>query len=114
MTTIPKKQYAITANDLYNGEVVFWENPDEWGYLLADAYIFDQKHDAEDQLERVRPDQVVGAYLIVVDIDAEDQITPTHLREAIRASGPSNYFHGKQSDRKTISLVDRISNQKGA
>lgn len=114
MKTIPKTQYVITANDLYNGEVVFWKTPNAWSYLLADAHVFDQAHDAENQLGQVRPDQVVGAYLIGVDIDTDDQITPTHLREAIRASGPSNYFHGKQSDRKTISLADRISNQKGA
>jgi hypothetical protein len=106
-------QYVITANDLYNGEVVFWKSPDAWSYLLSDSYVFDDNDDANDNLGRARPDQVVGAYLIAVDVDANDQITPTHLREAIRASGPSNYFHGKQSDRKTISLANRLSPQKG-
>ena len=113
MTTPSQPYYVITANHLFNGEVVFWADADQWQYLLSEAYAFDDKDDADDNLSRVRADQVVGAYVIMVEKDASQQITPTHLREAIRASGPSNYFHGKQHDRNAPHLSDRLQDQKG-
>lgn len=113
MTTPSQPYYVITANHLFNGEVVFWADADQWQYLFSEAYAFDDKDDADDNLSRVRADQVVGAYVIMVEKDASQQITPTHLREAIRASGPSNYFHGKQRDRNAPHLSDRLQDQKG-
>lgn len=112
MTTISSPYYVISANHLFNGEVVFWKNAGEWSYLLADAYVFDDKGDAEDNLRHVRPDHVVGEYLITVRRD-NDRVIPIHLREAIRASGPTNYHHGKQSDRHVPSLANKVLHQKG-
>ena len=42
-------------------------------------------------------DVVVGAYLMDVAIDG-DNPKPTHFRETFRATGPSNYAHGKQAE----------------
>ena len=70
MTMLSQAYYVITANHLYNGEVVFWTDADQWGYLLSEAYAFDAKEDADDNLSRVRADQVVGAYVIMVEKNA--------------------------------------------
>jgi hypothetical protein len=99
MTETPQ-YYVITANDLYDGEVVFWTGTDQWGCLLTNAYAFDDVSDAEGIIANLRADQVVGAYAIPVTKNDQGTLTPTHLREAIRAAGPTNYFHGKQQDRQ--------------
>jgi hypothetical protein len=90
--------YVITANDFYDGEVVFWSGTDQWEDLLVNAYAFDDLRDAEGIITGLRPDQVVGAYAIPVTRNDLGKLTPTHLREFIRAAGPTNYFHGKQND----------------
>lgn len=93
--TPAKIAYVITANDLYDGEVVFWASPTLWQRQLAQAHAFTDKTEAEAELAKVRANEVVGAYIIDV---AHPKIRPTHIREEIRALGPSNYFHGKQQD----------------
>ena len=90
--------YVITANDLFDGEVVFWASPSDWRRRLAEAHPFADKSTAEDALAKVRADEVVGAYLIDVKHEGQGGLATTHIREAIRARGPSNYFHGKQAD----------------
>ena len=98
----PLAQYVITANDFHSGAVVFWGG-DAWLLRLRDASVFDCAEDAESMLSQFRPDQVVGAYVIDVVADA-GQLQPKHIREAIRARGPSNYFHGKQAEEDHVSL----------
>ena len=96
-------QYVITANDFHSGEVVFWGG-DAWVLRLRDACVFDRAEDAEAMLTQFRPDQVVGAYVIEMVADAAGELQPKHIREAIRAKGPSNYFHGKQAEQDHVSL----------
>ena len=95
-------QYVITANDFHSGAVVFWDGA-AWVLRLRDACVFERAEDAEAMLSQFRPDQVVGAYVIDVVADA-GQLQPKHTREAIRARGPSNYFHGKQAEEDHVSL----------
>ena len=113
--------YVITANDLYDGEVVFWAGSDQWDALLVNAYAFDDIKDAEGIIAGLPADQVEGAYPISVTRNDLGALTPTHLRETIRATGPTNYFHGKQNDRQisssyssSLSEYDQLSFQKGA
>ena len=120
MTDTPLN-YVITANDLYDGEVVFWSGTDQWDALLGNAYAFDDRNDAEGIITGLRADQVVGGYAIPVTRNDHGELIPTHLREAIRAAGPTNYFHGKQNDRQisssysaSLSEYDQLSFQKGA
>ena len=96
--TAPKTAYVITANDLFDGEVVFWASPTLWQRQLAQAHAFTDKAAAEAELAKTRANEVVGAYIIDIDYASPDTIRPTHIREEIRALGPSNYFHGKQQD----------------
>ncbi len=95
-------QYVITANDFHSGAVVFWGG-DAWLLRLRDACVFERAEDAEAMLTQFRPEQVVGAYVIEVVADA-GQLQAQHIREAIRARGPSNYFHGKQAEEDHVSL----------
>ena len=95
-------QYVITANDFHSGEVVFWRG-DAWVLRLHQACVFDRAEDAEAMLTQFRPDQVVGAYVIEM-VAGDGTLKPKHIREAIRAKGPSNYFHGKQAEDDYVSL----------
>ena len=98
-TTASEKAFVITANDLFDGEVVFWASATAWRRRLNDAHPFTDQAEAEAALAQVRADEVVGAYIIDVTRNGDDGgLATTHIREAIRAQGPSNYFHGKQQE----------------
>lgn len=87
--------YVVTANDFHDGEVVFWLAPGQWTRSLDEAHRFDERIEAEAEQDEAKAHQVVGAYVMEVDV-TNGGLTPRHVREAIRASGPTNYFHGKQ------------------
>ena len=80
---------VLTANDFASGAVVYWSKQG-WQKNLADADVFDDKGKADDVLAmaETRPDEVIGAYLIAVE-GQSGQWQPTHIREVIRAQGPS-------------------------
>lgn len=87
---------VITANALLEGDVVYL-NGTNWVRDLAAAEVLTDEADAEIRLleASARASEVVGVYLTPVDT-AKGGIAPTHFREAFRATGPSNYAHGKQ------------------
>jgi len=87
---------VITANDLLVGDVVYL-NGTEWVRDLAQAEVLTDEADAEIRLLEAAGQvaDVVGVYLITVAM-AEGTIQTTHFREAFRATGPSNYAHGKR------------------
>ena len=80
---------VLTANEFASGAVVYWSKKG-WQKNLADADVFDDQDKADDVLAMVeiRPDEVIGAYLIAVE-GQSGQWRPTHIREVIRAQGPS-------------------------
>ena len=43
-------------------------------------------------------DRIVGVYLAEVEMGPDHRPQPVHFREAFRATGPSNYAHGKQAE----------------
>lgn len=87
---------VITANDLLVGDVVYLSG-DAWVRSLDHAEVLTDEADAAIRLLEASAEvaDVVGVYLITVDTV---QGTPqtTHFREAFRATGPSNYAHGKR------------------
>ena len=87
---------VITANALLEGDVVYLSGA-TWVRDLANAEILTDEADAEIRLieASARTSEVVGVYLSHVDT-IKGQIQTTHFREAFRATGPSNYAHGKQ------------------
>ena len=86
---------VITANALLEGDVVYLRGS-VWVRDLAQAEVLTDEADAEIRLleAAARSAEVVGVYLSPVD--TAQGIAPTHFREAFRATGPSNYSHGKQ------------------
>lgn len=88
---------VITANDLIEGDVIYFMADDSWTRDLALAELI--VDEAEAQLRLLDAERqnisIVGAYL--ADAKAgENGPEPTHFREDFRRKGPSNYSHGKQ------------------
>ncbi len=87
---------VVTANLLREGDVVYLGPRDEWVRDLSAAELIEDEAIAQLRLldaER-QPEIVVGAYLADVVARAKGP-EPVHFREAFRASGPTNYDHGK-------------------
>jgi len=84
---------VVTANDLLKGDVIY-QTQTGWTRRLSEAEILTDEADAQLRLIEAsqQTETVVGAYLAEVTPDG----APTHFREDFRATGPSNYAHGKQ------------------
>ncbi|MEO9682618.1 MAG: DUF2849 domain-containing protein [Tateyamaria sp.] len=89
---------VITANHLLAGDVIY-KTATGWSRDLADAEVLTEEADADLRLIEAsqQVDEIVGAYLADVAIE-NGTPTPTHFREDFRATGPSNYAHGKQAE----------------
>ncbi|GFE49945.1 hypothetical protein So717_16980 [Roseobacter cerasinus] len=93
---------VVTANALLEGDVIY-QTATGWSRDLAEAEVLTDEADADlrliDAAQQV--DAVVGAYL--ADVDASGPTPkPTHFREDFRATGPSNYAHGKQEAQANV------------
>ena len=90
---------VVTANALIEGDVVYLTAEDSWTQTLAEAEVLIDEADAEVRLlqAQARAGEVVGAYLAEMR-PGPNGPEPAHFREAFRAKGPSNRFHGKQSE----------------
>ena len=98
MMSRPFAPKVVTANDLLLGDVIYQTPGNGWSRDLQDAEVLRDEAAAEDRLRAAvqQPGLAVGPYLAEVKIGA-DGPEPAHFREAFRATGPSNYFHGKQA-----------------
>ncbi|WP_299376822.1 DUF2849 domain-containing protein [uncultured Tateyamaria sp.] len=87
---------VVTANHLLAGDVIY-QTATGWTRRLDEAEVLTDEADADLRLIEAsqQVDVVVGAYL--ADVAVTDGVpAPTHFRETFRATGPSNYAHGKQ------------------
>ena len=94
-------RFAISANRLLDGIVVFFGSSHHWVDQLSAASLYASKNEAEAALAVARLDQtrnvVVEPY--VFEVRAEGAPIADHIREAIRAAGPTvRKDHGKQAD----------------
>jgi hypothetical protein len=94
------KPQIVTANDLFEGDAVYFTASNEWSRQHREAVVAYSKDAAEQILARANAQQarVVGPYLADVTMDENHRPQPVHFREAFRTRGPSNYFHGKQAE----------------
>ena len=96
---MPRKPFTpkvVTANALLEGDVIYL-TATGWTRDLTQAEVLTDEADADLRLieASAQVDEVVGAYL--ANVEVKDGIPhPTHFREEFRATGPSNYAHGKQ------------------
>jgi len=92
---IPK---VVTANDLFEGDVVYMDARGAWVRSLSAAHVLKDESAAQAALANAaaRADEIVGPYLA-------DLGEPLHFREEFRAKGPSNYpDHGKQAEQEYV------------
>ena len=90
---------VLTASDLFEGDVVYLASDGIWTRNLADALLIESESTAMEILSGADTSngRLVGVYLADAESGPDGRPRPVHYREAIRATGPSNYFHGKQS-----------------
>ena len=96
---------VVTANDLKHGDVVYLSADGHWVRQHSDAELLLDAAHASKRLgfaETLKA-QVVGAYLADA-IQGTRGPSPVHFREVFRARGPSNHFHGKQSEQVNVSI----------
>ena len=88
---------VVTANHLLQGDVIY-QTLTGWTRNLAEAEVLADEAHADLRLIEAsqQTDVVVGAYLADVT-DADLNPSDLHFREEFRATGPSNYHHGKQA-----------------
>ncbi|MFV0292698.1 MAG: DUF2849 domain-containing protein [Paracoccus sp. (in: a-proteobacteria)] len=92
---------VISANDLFDGRVIYLTGQDDWvPYLRQAELITDEEHARQRMAhaEATSSDKAVGVFLAPARVGT-DGPEPAHPRETFRANGPSNYFHGKQAEK---------------
>jgi len=91
---------VITSNDLLEGDVIYLAPNGEWVREIGKALLYEDENEANRALEvaDLQRDRHVGAYLADARIDDEGRPDPVHYREVFRTRGPTNYFHGKQTE----------------
>jgi hypothetical protein len=104
---LPPLPVILLANDLLDGEVVFWshEAPMDAGWTRDPARAFVARDEAaaialrhEGQLAFARQ-EVVDVYLVDVTLDESGLAVPRHFRERFKVRGPSIRTDlGKQAD----------------
>lgn len=90
------KAYLVTANDLLSGDAIFYQGGDAWSGDIKEAVLFFDLQEAEQAAVTANDKQassIVGAYVIAAHKDK----SPVKNREALRTTGPTNYWHGKQT-----------------
>jgi hypothetical protein len=90
---------VISANDLFDGRVIYLTGKDEWVGQLQQAQLITDEVQAKDRMAQALAlsDRAVGVFLAPAKAGPNGP-EPGHPREAFRAQGPSNYFHGKQAE----------------
>lgn len=81
---------VLTANDLASGRVIWRRADGGWSESLGRAEVYTTHEEAERALSAAgqEADAAVGAYLVDV-LRTGDGLSPSHVREAIRVTGPS-------------------------
>ena len=90
---------VLTANDLFDGDVVYLAPDGAWTRHLVSARLFVDEAEANRSLAEAKSQEgaIVEPYLVVVVPSEGGGLQPARFREALRAGGPSNYCHGKQA-----------------
>ena len=94
---------VVTANDLLEGDVIYFTADNTWTRELSQAELITDEAEAQLRLLEAEKQNIaiVGAYLADAK-DGENGPEPTHFREEFRRTGPSNYSHGKQEARSDV------------
>jgi hypothetical protein len=101
----------LTANYLLSGKVIYLNSEKKWIENSANADVFDSQEDADDALTfaETQINKLQSAYLIDVILTSDGTLKPKFNQELIRATGPTNYFHGKQAEKETWVFVQGLA-----
>ena len=90
----------LTANDLFDGDVVYLAPDGAWTRRPVGARLFENEDEANRSLAaaEAQEDAVLDPYLMAAACGGHAGPEPVHIREVLRATGPSNYCHGKQAE----------------
>ena len=93
---------VVTASDLLEGDVVY-QTATGWTRHLSEAEVLTDEADADLRLIEAtqQTGTIIGAYLADV-AHGPNGPEPQHFREDFRATGPSNYNHGKQAELRHV------------
>ena len=91
----------LTANYLLSGKGIYLTSEKKWVENSANAAVFDNQEDADNALTfaETQINKLQSAYLIDVVLTSDGTPMPISKKELIRATGPTNYFHGKQAEK---------------
>jgi len=85
-------EYVVTANEVLSGDTVFRNLHDDWVRGIDSAAVLKCEDSGFVALGEARKDEhaniVMGAYLVEVSRES-GAIRPVHIRERIRALGPT-------------------------
>jgi hypothetical protein len=96
----------ISANRLTDGVVVYWGTDARWVETFAEGAVFDDAATSgaeafDAAMARAKGDEKANVVVDVVPVEAVRAgavAKPAHIREAIRAAGPTVHRdHGKQA-----------------
>ena len=95
---------AVTANRLTDGIVVFYDPSFRWVENLQHAALFASKDEVAAALKRAGSDVTANIVVDPFDFDVIEEngkLRAAHLRDAIRADGPTVHLdHGKQAEKR--------------
>jgi len=77
----------LTGNDLKTGDVIWWASDENWSLHVADAA--DAGENGEAILAREEKARRVNASYIVAAEMTDKGPMPLHIKERVRASGPT-------------------------
>lgn len=103
MPATPFPTQVVTASDLLRGDVIYLTADDGWTRDLSQAELLDDEAHAQLRLLDASRQQstIIGAYLAEISPGQTGPVA-THFREEFRATGPSNYAHGKQETAQDV------------
>ncbi|MCT4656034.1 MAG: DUF2849 domain-containing protein [Cohaesibacter sp.] len=81
--------FVVTGNRLLDGIVVFMAPAMRWDEDFQQSRLYEIESDAQNALEAVRNQGVIDLAVIPVSKSEDDRLVANHLRERIRAEGPT-------------------------
>ena len=101
----------LTANYLLSGKGIYLTSEKKWIENLSNAAVFDNQEDVDNALTfaETQINKLQSAYLIDVLLTSDGTLKPKSNQELIRATGPTNYFHGKQAEKEAWVFVQGLA-----
>ncbi len=94
---------VVTANALVEGDVVYLTADDRWTRHLTEAELIEDEAHGQLRLLHATGQKLAVVGAVLADArPGPNGPEPGHFREAFRARGPSNRFHGKQADLRHV------------